>query len=683
MPGLASTTAAGLARRFTDAQWHAVETGLGDVAAAALAALAVVAPARAAALCETVTIDLDTTDVEVYGRKKRGVAFNHQGQRVGRPHVATWAETETVLAADLMARHATTRARHAAGSAAPRAGRAARRGAGRAGPAARRRRLLRRASWPAPRCSPRSSSRSARSRIAPLWRLLDGVAETTGPTRSTWTNAQVAVAEYCPDWWPAATRLLIRRVRLDVTAGQVSADPRARRRRTLHPDQRALPITELAAADAVYGYSFIVTNLDVSTGERAAAVEHWYRHRTSIENMFRDAKLGAALRHLPSGYPQVNTAWMWGALLAASIAGWLHQLTATRSGARLFGHGIRGARVGRGELVQPAGDARGEQRAPHPRGVDLRVSRREVPQGGPELAVAEHVLDRGPVPVPVLHRDRPLTGGHVQVGQDERVAVDGASAPGQLRERHVPLAGVQGAATSGPRVAESSCRPQRRAGPGGSAAGSPPATSPGGPLGDRDLRIRHVDRVGPVGLGDTVEDPPQRRDPARADGELDLGEQRRAGQLPGEVAGVGAQSDPPRPALRPGARPARGAAVQRRGRGGRHGQTSGRRPAPWRCRQVATCRYPLALVIERNPAFLAAVDLHVGGVQVDRHRLAQRRPAPAPPAANAASAAARPHRRARPHRMPLCASVNFRASFRTVEASPGTAANTCPASSAR
>ena len=52
--------------------------------------------------------------------------------------------------------------------------------------------------------------------------------------------------------------------------------------------------------------------LDVATGERAVAVEHWYRHRTSIENVFRDAKLRAALRHLPSGYPQVNTAWMWG-----------------------------------------------------------------------------------------------------------------------------------------------------------------------------------------------------------------------------------------------------------------------------------------------------------------------------------------------------------------------------------
>ena len=115
---------------------------------------------------------------------------------------------------------------------------------------------------------------------------------------------------------PVATRLLIRRVRLDVDGGQVSPDPRARRRRTLHPDQRALPLPELtalAATDPVYGYSFIVTNLDVSTGAQAAAVEHWYRHRTSIENVFRDAKHGAALRHLPSGHPEVNRAWMWGA----------------------------------------------------------------------------------------------------------------------------------------------------------------------------------------------------------------------------------------------------------------------------------------------------------------------------------------------------------------------------------
>ena len=80
---------------------------------------------------------------------------------------------------------------------------------------------------------------------------------------------------------PADTRLLIRPVRLDAAAGQVSPDPRSRRRRTLHPDQRALPLAELADADAVYGYSFILTNLDVSTPDQAAAVEHWYRHRTN------------------------------------------------------------------------------------------------------------------------------------------------------------------------------------------------------------------------------------------------------------------------------------------------------------------------------------------------------------------------------------------------------------------
>ena len=40
----------------------------------------------------------------------------------------------------------------------------------------------------------------------------------------------------------------------------------------------------------------------------------------SGENIFRDSKLGAALRHLPSGDPQVNLAWMWGALLAATMS---------------------------------------------------------------------------------------------------------------------------------------------------------------------------------------------------------------------------------------------------------------------------------------------------------------------------------------------------------------------------
>jgi hypothetical protein len=271
------------------------------------------------------------------------VAFNHQGQRVGRPHVATWAETATVLAADLMAGNDDPRPHaaqllHRALAALP--------GPARAG----RIRVRADAGYFAGQLARAALFAEVEfaigaKRIAPLWRIVDGLGDDDWTDAVDMANAQVAVAAYCPDWWPAATRLLIRRVRLDVAAGQVSADPRARRRRTLHPGQRALPIADLAEADAVYGYSFIVTNLDVSTGDRAAAVEHWYRHRTSVENIFKDAKLGGALRHLPSGYPQVNTAWMWGALLAASIAGWLHQLTAVESARRLFGHGARGGQA--------------------------------------------------------------------------------------------------------------------------------------------------------------------------------------------------------------------------------------------------------------------------------------------------------------------------------------------------
>ncbi len=340
VPGLASTTAAGLARRFTPAQWQAIEQGVAAVTGRMLSLLP--APRAAALAGGPVTIDLDTTDVEVYGSRKRGVAYNHQGQRVGRPHVAAWAEAETVLAADL--------------------------GDGTDDPRATAPDLLRRALGCLPeraragRVAMRADAgyfagqlaRAAHDahigfaigarRIAPLWRLLAGIADDAWHEAIEMDNAQVAVAQYCPDWWPANTALLIRRVLLDPE--QISPDPRSRRRRTLHPDQRALPFPELASAGAIYAYSFILTNLDVSAPDKAAAVEHWYRHRATVENIFRDGKLGAALRHLPSGYPQVNMAWMWGALLAATMAAWLHQLTAATAGEDILaGHGVRGGKA--------------------------------------------------------------------------------------------------------------------------------------------------------------------------------------------------------------------------------------------------------------------------------------------------------------------------------------------------
>lgn len=80
----------------------------------------------------------------------------------------------------------------------------------------------------------------------------------------------------------------------------------------------------------------------MSTPRQAAAIEAWYRHRTTVESVFRDDKHGAGLCHLPSGYEQVNRAWMWGALLAVTIAGWLHQLTAIPgTDGTLAGHGVR------------------------------------------------------------------------------------------------------------------------------------------------------------------------------------------------------------------------------------------------------------------------------------------------------------------------------------------------------
>jgi hypothetical protein len=163
---------------------------------------------------------------------------------------------------------------------------------------------------------------------------------------ATWAETELTLAAELfsgnDDARASASALLLRAL----AALPARADPRSRRRRTLRPDQRALPIPELAEADTIYAYSFILTNLDVSTKDEAVAVEHWYRHRTSIENVFRDSKHGAALRHLPSGYAEVNTAWMWGALLAASMAAWLHQLTSTTRGEDILdGHGIRGGKA--------------------------------------------------------------------------------------------------------------------------------------------------------------------------------------------------------------------------------------------------------------------------------------------------------------------------------------------------
>ena len=346
VPGLATSTAAGIARRFTGKHWRGAEAGL----AAATARMTGLLPAeRTAELAGgPVTIDIDATDVEVYGSKKHGVAYTYQGQRAGRPHVAAWAETEIPLAADLLAGDQDPRSSVVGllGRALAALPQAVRDGAAAAG-----RKIALRAdagyfAGDLARAAAAADMAFAigAKRITSMWKALAGIAEDAWRDAIQMQGAQVAVSPYHPAEWPDSTVLLVRRVKLD--PDQVSADPRSRRRRTLHPDQRALPIPELELEPVIYAYSFICTNMDVSTPAKAAAVEHWYRHRTSIENIFRDSKHGAALRHLPSGSTEINTAWMWASLIAAAIAAWLHQLTGLISGGELVeGHGVRGGKA--------------------------------------------------------------------------------------------------------------------------------------------------------------------------------------------------------------------------------------------------------------------------------------------------------------------------------------------------
>jgi hypothetical protein len=322
-----STTAATLAKRFDERKWRAVESAVGQLAGRVIAYLD---PLRRSALLECPTLDVDATDVEVYGSRKQGIAYNYKGQRAGRPHLATWAEAGIVLAADLLAGNEDPRngvvdlLGRALGTltaaTAPHGGHGRVRVRGDIGYFTKD---LAHAVLAAG-----CDFAFGANRNPATWRLAAAVPEDVWTPALGMANAQVAVADYTPRGWPAGTRCLIRRVRHDATA--ISADPRARRRKTIPVDQLTLALD--GDLESVWAYSFIVTNLDLSTAEQARAVEAWHRHRTDIEDRIRDAKHGAALRHLPSGDRAVNTAWMWGALLAVNISAWLHELAGLDNG---------------------------------------------------------------------------------------------------------------------------------------------------------------------------------------------------------------------------------------------------------------------------------------------------------------------------------------------------------------
>lgn len=311
----ASTTFNALARRFDEVRIRDLESGVGALAARAFAAYPDHRRAELAAVRPT--IDLDPTDVETYGSKKEGVAYNHQGQRVGRPHPAVWAEAGMVLAAEL--------------------------GSGRDDPRPQAPELIARATAALPEGLGRPRVRAdsgffdkavaeaalvngadfaiAARRNSAAWRATRAVPSQGWRPATAMRGAEVAECDYVPADWPADTRTIVRRVRLD--AAEVRADPRSRRRRTIDPRQLALVLG--GDADHAYAYSFIVTNL---TGD-IVEIEAWFRQRAQVEERIKDSKCGLALRHLPSGHATVNTVWMWAAFLALNLSAWTQALGRT------------------------------------------------------------------------------------------------------------------------------------------------------------------------------------------------------------------------------------------------------------------------------------------------------------------------------------------------------------------
>ena len=331
VPVLASTTAAGLARRFGPEHLAGIEAGAADLAERGFDLL----PAqRKVALSARVTLDLDSTDVEVYGSKKQGVAYNYQGQRSARPHLATWAEAALTTAADLLAGNDDVR---------PRAADMLRRGL--AGIPAQ----VRSAAAAQDRLRTRADAgyftadlanaaveqgcdfAIAAKRNTAMWRAYASIEPDAWADAIGMPGAQVGAVDYAPAGWPADTYTIVRRVRVEAEA--ISADPRSRRRRTIDKDQLALALE--GTATHAYAVSFIVTNIPANdrpgkrTGdaESIVEVEAWFRRRTDIEDRIREAKLGAALRKLPSGDQSVNSVWMWAALLAGNLSTLLQALT--------------------------------------------------------------------------------------------------------------------------------------------------------------------------------------------------------------------------------------------------------------------------------------------------------------------------------------------------------------------
>lgn len=262
---------------------------------------------------EEATVDLDAIEIEVYGTQKQGAAKSRSGALAYQAYVATWAERGRALCSEL---EPGNRARITGAESARMLRRAICLLPENHGPVNARVdsgfysvaliRALREAEVRFTMSVPRSEG---------MWRALEGIPDSAWQEAEGMAGAEVAETTYVPKGWEGeALRLVIRRVAH--RAASLSADPRARRLRTIHPEQ--LPLALGGELDTVYGYSFILT--DHPPERDAAWVERHHRHRAQVEERLGEAKLGQALRHLPSGDMNANRVWLHAALTAMNLA---------------------------------------------------------------------------------------------------------------------------------------------------------------------------------------------------------------------------------------------------------------------------------------------------------------------------------------------------------------------------
>jgi hypothetical protein len=299
-----SSTALQIAKRFRRSHLRRAERAVARAAAKLDAALG-------RDPSEDVTVDLDATDVEVFGAAKQGAARNHTGQLAYCPYAAFWAERGRCLASELHpgnmgrlpARNSAAIAKRAVALLPAEHGKVSFR-VDSAFFSAELLEELRAMGATFTVSVPRHGS---------MWSALERIPDEEWRPATEMQGAEVAETTYSPQKWKGESlRLVVRRVAL--RAGDLSSHARARRRRTIHPDQLAL-LEAGEDAGQLYTYSFILTDRD----EEAAWVEHHHRCRAQIEERIREAKLGAALRRLPSGDLNANRVWMFSALLAVNL----------------------------------------------------------------------------------------------------------------------------------------------------------------------------------------------------------------------------------------------------------------------------------------------------------------------------------------------------------------------------